>query len=67
MTVVKSGIEVGYVTVELVPVWMDGERVQAVDFQQSKDWVPDADYGKFDRHRGDVLALARVTRICTGH
>jgi len=67
MATAKSGIAVGQTVNEYAPVWMDGNRTYGVEFSQEPDWSPDLDYGKHERKRGSVIAIAKITRVCRSH
>jgi len=64
MTAIKSGITVGQIVTEYAPVWIDNGRAYWVEFSQEPDWSPDLDYGKNNRKRGSVIAMAKITRVC---
>jgi len=58
-------VSVGTVVSQLHPVWLDGGRPCLVDLWVGSDWEPTAEYAhEQGARRGDVVALARVTKRC---
>jgi len=63
----KSATAKNQEIIEFAPAWMDGERVVGVDLPQKADWSPDEHFGALERGRGDIIALVKITKACTGH